>query len=89
MRSNNGDVTIGMRLDPALHSKHAIVVSLDGQAIGKGSRTSLTLQNLPRGTHTVQAAVVDAEGQELTRTESVSFHVLRRTTRLPARPQPF
>ncbi len=82
VRSNNGDISIALSLEPALHADHAIVVSMDGQAIGKGSSTSLQLQNLPRGTHTVQATVVDAAGAELIRTETVSFHVLRR--RLPS-----
>ncbi len=81
VRSNNGAVSINMNLAPSLHADHAIVVSMDGQAIGKGSSTSLQLQNLPRGTHTVQATVVDAAGAELIRTETVTFHVLRR--RLP------
>ena len=88
VRSNNGDVNIALSLEPALHADHAIVVSMDGQAIGKGSSTSLQLENLPRGTHTVQATVVDAAGTEIIRTDTVSFHVLRR--RLPTdRATPF
>ena len=70
-----------MQLTPALRAKHAIVVSMDGQKVGEGTSTQLTLQNLPRGTHTVQAAVVDAAGVELARTEMVTFHLQRR--RLP------
>ncbi len=81
VRANNGDVTISMQLTPALRAKHAIVVSMDGQKVGEGTSTQLTLQNLPRGTHTVQAAVVDAAGVELARTEMVTFHLQRR--RLP------
>ncbi len=81
VRSNNGDVSIDMNLEPGLQAKHAIVVSMDGQAIGKGSSTSLQLQNLPRGTHSVQASVVDESGTEVIRTETVTFHLLRR--RLP------
>ena len=77
VRTNNGNVSISMTLDPSLHAKHVIVVSVDGQKIGKGSSTSLQLQNLPRGTHTVQAAVVDEKGSEVIRTENVTFHVLR------------
>ena len=67
VRSNNGDVTVSMRLAPELRDEDAIVVSLDGEAISKGSSTSLTLQNLPRGTHTVHAAIVDADGSSSSR----------------------
>lgn len=84
VRSNNGQVGISMSLDPSLQAKHAIVVSVDGEKIGKGSSTSLQLQNLPRGTHTVQAAVVDATGAELVRTRTVNFHVLRSRIPTPA-----
>ena len=77
IRANNGNVSVSMSLAPSLHADHAIVVSVNGQKIGKGSSTSLQLQNLPRGTHTVQAAVVDNKGQEVIRTGNVTFHVLR------------
>ncbi len=89
VRANNGDVTVSMSLKPRLHARHAIVLSMNGEKVGKGSSTSLTLQNLPRGTHTVQAVVVDAGGAELVRTDSVIFHVLRRTNRFPPKPRAF
>ncbi len=77
VRSNNGSVGVSMSLAPSLHAQHAVVVSVNGQKVGKGSSTSLTLQNLPRGTHTVQAAVVDETGKEVIRSKSVTFHILR------------
>jgi len=77
VRSNGGEVSVSISVDPGLHAKHAIVVTVDGQPIGKGSSTSLTLQNLPRGTHTVQAAVVDDKGKEIVRSKTITFHVLR------------
>ncbi len=77
VRSNGGEVSVSISVNPGLRAKHAIVVTVDGQPIGKGSSTTLTLQNLPRGTHTVQAAVVDEKGKEIVRSETVTFHVLR------------
>ena len=77
VRSNNGAVNVSMNLAPSLHAKHAVVVSVNGQKVGKGSSTSLTLQNLPRGTHTVQAAIVDESGKQVIRSETITFHVLR------------
>jgi hypothetical protein len=38
---------------------------------------SIELRNLSRGLHTIEAAVVDAGGNELIRTEPVSFNILR------------
>ncbi len=77
VRSNNGSVGVSMNLAPSLHAQHAVVVSVNGQKVGKGSSTSLTLQNLPRGTHTVQAAIVDEAGKEIIRSKTITFHVLR------------
>ncbi len=77
VRSNGGEVNVSINLDPSLHAKHAIVITVDGRPVGKGSSTSLTLQNLPRGTHTVQAAVVDDQGKEIVRSKTITFHVLR------------
>ena len=77
VRSNNGAVNIAMNLAPSLHARHAVVIAVNGQTVGQGSSTSLTLQNLPRGTHTVQAAIVDEAGKEIIRSKTITFHVLR------------
>ena len=42
VRSNAGEVNVSISLDPSLHAKHAIVVTVDGRPVGKGSSTSLT-----------------------------------------------
>ena len=68
-----------MVLKPELKKGDSIVILLDGSKIGKGSSTSMQLANLPRGTHTIQAAVVDSKGNQLIQSNEVSFHLLRVT----------
>jgi len=80
VRANDGNVTIHMSLQPALQSGHMIVLNVDGED-GKSSNAAsgltMELQNMSRGLHTFIATVVDKDGNELIKTEPVSFHVLR------------
>ena len=80
VRANDGNVTIHMSLQPALRSGHMIVLNVEGEG-SKSSKTSsgltIELNNMSRGLHTVTASVVDEDGNDLIKTEPVSFHVLR------------
>jgi len=80
VRANDGNVTIHMSIQPALQSGHMIVLNVDGED-GKSSKTSsnltMELENMSRGLHTITATVVDKDGNDLIKTETVRFHVLR------------
>jgi hypothetical protein len=80
VRANDGNVTIHMSLQPALRSGHMIVLNVDGEDGESGKTTSgltIELNNMSRGLHTVTAMVVDEDGNDLIKTEPVSFYVLR------------
>jgi hypothetical protein len=77
IRDNGGSVRVSLSLSPALRGGHSIEVMMDGQSIGSGKGTSLTLTDVDRGTHTVQASVKDAQGKEIVRSNSVIFHLKR------------
>ncbi len=77
IRDAGGNVRVSLSLTPALRSGHSIEFMMDGQSIGSGKSTSLTLSEVDRGTHTVQAAVKDSEGKEIARSNSVIFHLKR------------
>lgn len=77
VRDNGGNVSVSLTLEPSLRPGHVIDIRMDGQSIGRGSGTSVALTNVDRGSHTVQAVVVDENGTEVARTESVTFHLLR------------
>lgn len=74
IRSNNGNVSISLSLEPALNPGHKIIVLMDGKEIGTG--LSVSLQNVDRGTHSISAKVVDGNGKSLISTTS-SFSILR------------
>jgi hypothetical protein len=77
IRDNGGNVSVSLSLTPGLRGGHSIEVIMDGQSIGSGSGTSVTLTEVDRGTHTVQATIKDDEGKEIARSNSVIFHLKR------------
>lgn len=77
IRDNGGNVRVSLSLSPGLQSGHSIEIMMDGQSIGSGQSTSLTLTEVDRGTHTVQATVKDKDGKVIARSNSVIFHLKR------------
>ena len=77
IRNSGGNVQVRVSLSPGLRSGHSIEVTMDGKSIGSGSGTSITLTEVDRGTHTVQAAVKDDGGKVIARSNSVIFHLKR------------
>jgi len=76
LRSNSGNVSISLTLQPPLRPSHKIIISMDGKEVSNGSTSSVSLQNIDRGTHTISASVVDGNGKQMISTSS-SFSLLR------------
>lgn len=74
IRSNDGNVSISLSLEPSLQGGDKIIISMDGKEVGSGSGVSL--QDIDRGAHSVSARVVDRNGNTLISTSS-SFSILR------------
>ncbi len=80
IRSNEGIVNISFFITPGLRNGHKIVVTLDGKKLkDQLSSTQFSLKDLPRGTHTLKADIIDAKGQTLNSTQAVSFHLRQRS----------
>ncbi len=89
IRDNTGAVAISVTTEPALAEGHGFIYYLNGDAQGEPVPSSeLSLQNVDRGTHDVEVAVVDASGKELIRSESVRFYLHRQSLTFPTRPTP-
>ncbi|MTI62601.1 MAG: DUF4124 domain-containing protein [Methylophaga sp.] len=77
---NNGDVTVSMIVEPALDTERGdkVLLHLDGEPVAEPrASTTFQLNNLSRGTHNLNAMVVDSNGMTLTSTGSVTFHLHR------------
>ena len=83
VRANSGDVTIQVQLTPnlATDSNHLLVVTMDGTTKQESSSTSITFNNVDRGSHTFTAQVLDADGQSLLSSGAVEVHVQRHAVR--------
>jgi len=77
-RSNEGTLDISVELRPGLQPGHKIRIYLNGtQAAQDLDTTQITLQNMDRGTHSLEVSVIDEKERELKRSDAVSFHMLR------------
>lgn len=83
VRANDGTVTVSCVLEPALGSVagHEVQIIIDGRRITGLKSCGTILKQLARGTHSVQAQVVDSLGKVLISSPVQRFHVLR-TSRL-------
>jgi len=64
-------------------------VLLDGQAqVALQEDTSVTLENVDRGSHTVQGQIIDVRGDVLMSSETISVHMHRQSVLAPNRAQP-
>lgn len=92
VRANAGNITIIVGFEPPLKTGHSIKVVLDGNSETSvtGKSTNIFMRNVNRGTHSVQAFILDENGYELAQSNSTIFHLLRYTS-VPHRntnPQP-
>lgn len=79
-----GTLEIELALDPSLAPEHRIDVFVDGtrRDIGATS-TTFSVPEVFRGTHTLQAVIVDANGNDLLRSLAVTFHVQQTSIQNP------
>lgn len=80
VRANDGNVTVRLSLQPDLMPGHRIALKVDGEDgkdVSTADAMSIELSNLSRGRHTIEARVVDDEGNELIQAGPVTFYVLR------------
>lgn len=80
LRSNDGTVLVGVQLDPPLQDGHKLNVLLDGSIrVSNTLNTAVSIPNVTRGAHTVQAIVVDEKGARFGSSQPVSFHLQRQS----------
>lgn len=77
IRSNNGNVTFVVALEPGLEDGHQVAIYVDGALAKKSASTAVTVQNIDRGTHKAIAVVMDSNDVELKSSGEVTFHLLR------------
>ncbi len=74
------EVTVQLTIQPGLHSGHSLQFLFDGTATDSED-TQYTYKNLERGSHTLQARIVDQNDQVIQSTAVVNIHVKRTIAR--------
>lgn len=76
IHSNLDQVEVELKVEPALKPGDRIRVILDGSPLPEMQTTTrFTLNRVYRGSHTLQAAIVDSQGNTLTATDTVTFYL--------------
>ena len=74
VRSNDGKVPVSIALEPALQQGHSVKLFLDGQPIsGTFDALAIELAGVERGSHSLQASVVNPSGQRMIESSPVRF----------------
>ncbi|MBS3805063.1 MAG: DUF4124 domain-containing protein [Oleiphilaceae bacterium] len=75
--SGSGNIEFAVSSEPPLKEGHRYEVTLDGQIVGQSRSGNIAVQNVFRGTHEAQVAVVDNKGRPVQKGESIAFTIHR------------
>jgi hypothetical protein len=74
VRSSEGLVEVQLAIEPPLGKTHYVTFTLDGARASQPVQgTSFTLNDVERGSHVLQASVVDEAGRVMLRSDTVRF----------------
>ncbi len=78
------DLVVRVKVKPGLQDQHLVRVLWDGEAVAPpASTTSVVVEDMVRGTHRVQAQVVDEDGDVIESSGTIQVHVKRPSRLLP------
>jgi hypothetical protein len=80
-----GQVTVNIRVDPALQPGHQLALIMDGRPVVGFPRnaTQHELKEVSRGTHVLVAQILDGRGTRLQETAPVTFYVRQESIAQP------
>ncbi len=89
LQDPEGWVSVSLAVEPPLQVSQgdAIRLKLDGQTLDtRYTGSEIAIPSVPRGTHTVQAEIVNPAGNVLTASAAVTFHMHAPSAQAPAGP---
>lgn len=76
IRNNRGHVMVISQLEPELKSGDKLQIVFDGTPLSEPKPTTVfTLNDIPRGSHTLAVQVVDSQGNVLTTSEPITIYM--------------
>jgi Bacterial Ig domain/Domain of unknown function (DUF4124) len=76
--SGSGNLEVKVDMSPDLRPNHRVKIEIDGNLVTEQRKTSFSLSNVDRGTHTLTATILDDKANELA-TASTTFTLHRPT----------
>ncbi len=78
VRDNTGSLHVTSRVIPRFKTGYKIQLLMDGAIIHEPQASTIfALQNVDRGAHTIQVALLDEKGKRVASSESVTFYMHR------------
>lgn len=79
VRSNAGTLNIQLAVNPPLdsNSRESLILLMDGVEVYRGKSNQVTLYEVDRGTHLLEAKMLSANGQIISSSEVISFTLQR------------
>lgn len=78
-------IPVRIALEPILQKGDSVELWVDGKIYASGSVTDFILENLPRGTHTVQAKLLNNHGRIVKSTPLLTLYIKYHSILLPAK----
>lgn len=72
--------TVVAKISPELQAGHKLQLSIDGQVHSSSATSSITVDSIHRGQHTLQLSIVDDKGKTLKKSKSINISALRPST---------
>lgn len=87
---NTGTLAVTFAVEPPLRADrgHQLVLVVDGEARPPVPDSGVVLENVERGSHTLQGQIVDAVGNILMSSEPITVYVHRQSVLAPKAAQP-
>ena len=70
LRFDDNGITVTVSTTPKLLPEDKVVISIDGKVVTQGKSLSQNIGQVYRGTHTLAASIVDAQGHTLIRSNT-------------------
>lgn len=79
-----GDLSVSISTAPALRSEDSLRLLMDGKAQGESASGGFQLSNIDRGSHKLQAVIVDPSGKVLKKSSTITVHIMRPSAASPS-----
>jgi hypothetical protein len=83
VHDNSGKLVVVVQVTPPLAAGDRITLLIDGSAVASAAATRFELQGVDRGTHRLEAQVIDADGGIAASSAPVRFQMWRASRFLP------